>query len=60
MKKIFLIGGSGILGRYYAKKLSHGNQLHVADIGLKTKKINRNRYDYYLDIQDENMVKNFF
>ena len=35
MKKIILIGGSGILGKYYAKKLSENNQVHVADIGLK-------------------------
>tara|TARA_A100001388_G_scaffold269484_1_gene245831 strand:- start:1389 stop:1517 length:129 start_codon:yes stop_codon:yes gene_type:complete len=38
MKKIILIGGSGILGRYYAEKLSLNYQVHVADIGLKKKK----------------------
>ncbi len=60
MKKIILIGGSGILGKYYAKELSIKNQVHVADVGLKTKKISKNRFNYYLDIQDEHMVKNFF
>jgi len=59
-KKIFLIGGSGILGKYYAKKLSLNNQLHVADIGLKTKKVNLNLFNYYLDVSDEEMVKKFF
>ena len=60
MKKIILIGGSGILGRYYAKKLSLNYQVHVADIGLKKNKINDNRYNYYLDIQKEKQVANFF
>ncbi len=60
MKKIILIGGSGILGRYYAEKLSLNYQVHVADIGLKKKKIKKNRFNYYLDIQQEKKVDNFF
>ena len=37
-KKILLIGGSGVLGKYFAKKLSEKNEVHVADIFLNNKK----------------------
>ena len=60
MKKIILIGGKGILGKYYAKKLSLKNKVFVADIGLKNKKQSKNRQDNYLDILDENIVKQYF
>ena len=60
MKKIILIGGKGILGKYYAKKLYLKNKVFVADIGLKNKKQSKNRQDNYLDILDENIVKQYF
>lgn len=60
MKKIILIGGKGILGKYYAKKLSLKNKVFVADIGLKNKKQSKNRQDNYLDILDENIIKQYF
>jgi NAD(P)-dependent dehydrogenase (short-subunit alcohol dehydrogenase family) len=60
MKKIILIGGSGVLGKYFAEKLSLNNELHVADIGLKKKKITRNRYNYFLDILNEKKINEFF
>ena len=59
MKKIILIGGSGILGKYYSKELSNEYNLHVADIGLKNKKF-INRTDYFLDITKEKQVADFF
>ena len=34
-RKILLIGGSGVLGRYFAEQLSRKNEVHVADIFLK-------------------------
>ena len=60
MKKICLIGGSGVLGKFFLKKLSKNNELHVADIGLKNLKKSKNLYTYYLDISDEKSVTNFF
>ena len=41
MKKICLIGGSGVLGKYFVTQLSKENELHVADIGLKNQKKNQ-------------------
>ena len=38
MKKICLIGGTGVLGSYFLKRLQKKNELHVADIGLKHNK----------------------
>ena len=60
MKKIILIGGSGILGKYYAKKLSENNQVHVADIGLKKGRSGNSRYNYFLDIRKEEKITEFF
>ncbi len=60
MKKICLIGGSGILGRYYASQLSKEYEIHVADIGLKDKKKSSSFYTYHLDLQSEAKIKNFF
>lgn len=60
MKKIILIGGSGILGKYYAEKLSLNNEVHAADISLKKEKISQNRYNYFLNIQNEKKVDEFF
>ncbi len=59
MKKICLIGGSGILGKFFAKKLSKNCELHVADIGLKNSK-NKNLNTYYLDLNDEKSIDEFF
>ena len=60
MKKICLIGGSGVLGKYFAKQLSLGSELHVADIGLKNIRKSKKLFNYYLDISDEKSVKEFF
>jgi len=60
MKKIILIGGSGILGKYYAEKLSLNNEVHIADIGLKKKKLSKNRYNYFLNILNEKKINDFF
>lgn len=60
MKKICLIGGSGVLGKYFTKQLSQKNELHVADIGLKNSKKSKQLFTYYLDISNEMSVKNFF
>lgn len=60
MKKICLIGGSGVLGKYFTEQLSQENELHVADIGLKNLKKSKNLFTYYLDISDEVSVKKFF
>ena len=60
MKKICLIGGSGVLGKYYAKYLGQKNEVHVADIGLKNQKKSNNFYTYYLDIQNESKIQDFF
>ena len=60
MKKICLIGGSGVLGKYYAKHLGQKNEVHVADIGLKNQKKSKNFYTYYLDIQNESKIQDFF
>jgi 3-oxoacyl-[acyl-carrier protein] reductase len=60
VRKIILIGGSGILGKFYAKKLSVNNQIHVADVGLKDSQPSKNRYNYFLDIQNEKKVSDFF
>lgn len=59
MKKICLIGGSGVLGKFFAKKLSKNYELHVADIGLKNNK-NKNLYSYYLNLNDEKSIEQFF
>ncbi len=59
MKKICLIGGSGILGKFFAKKLSKNCELHVADIGLKNSK-NKKLNTYYLDLNDEKSIDEFF
>ena len=59
-EKICLIGGSGILGRYYASQLSKEYEIHVADIGLKDKKKSSSFYTYHLDLQSEAKIKNFF
>jgi 3-oxoacyl-[acyl-carrier protein] reductase len=60
MKKICLIGGSGVLGKYFKKKLSINNELHVADIGLKDSKKSKNLNTYFLDITNEKKVQEFF
>lgn len=59
MKKICLIGGSGVLGKFFAKRLSEKHELHVADIGLKNSK-NKNLYSYYLNLNDEKSIQQFF
>lgn len=60
MKKICLIGGSGVLGKYFVKQLSKKNELHVADIGLKDVKKSKKLFTYNLDITDEEEVERFF
>lgn len=60
MKKICLIGGSGVLGRYFVEKLSVKNELHVADIGLKNSKTSEKLFTYYLDLNSEKDVEEFF
>tara|TARA_B100000700_G_C14832279_1_gene755131 strand:- start:176 stop:919 length:744 start_codon:yes stop_codon:yes gene_type:complete len=60
MKKICLIGGSGVLGKYYADQLSLDNEVHVADIGLKNEKKSNTHYKYYLDLKSEKKIKDFF
>ena len=52
-KKICLIGGSGILGKYYAEQLSKKHEVHVADIGLKNQKKTENLTTYFLNIDNE-------
>ena len=59
-KKIILIGGTGVLGKYFSNELSKKNQLHVADISLKNKKLGPNLFAYSLDISNEKQVKKFF
>ena len=59
-KKICLIGGSGILGKYYAEQLSKNHEVHVADIGLKNQQKTVNLHTYYLNIDNEKKIKNFF
>ena len=59
-KKNFSYRWKRDIGKILCKKLSLNNQLHVADIGLKTKKVNLNLFNYYLDVSDEDMVKKFF
>ena len=60
MKKICLIGGSGVLGKYFATQLSKENELHVADIGLKNEKKSKKLFTYKLDLNDEERVEAFF
>ena len=60
MKKICLIGGSGVLGKYFVKQLCKKNELHVADIGLKNVKKSKKLFTYYLDISNEKSVNHFF
>ena len=60
MKKICLIGGSGVLGKYFVKQLSKKNELHVADIGLKDVKKSKKLFTYNLDITDKKKVEIFF
>jgi NAD(P)-dependent dehydrogenase (short-subunit alcohol dehydrogenase family) len=60
MKKICLIGGSGVLGKYFARQLCKKNELHVADIGLKDVKKSKKLFTYYLDITNEKSVNDFF
>ena len=60
MKKICLIGGSGVLGKYFVKQLSKKNEVHVADIGLKDAKKSKKLFTYYLDIRNEKKVESFF
>jgi len=60
MKKICLIGGSGVLGKHFVKQLCKKNELHVADIGLRNRKKSKKLFTYFLDISDEKSVKNFF
>ncbi len=59
MKKICLIGGTGVLGTHFLKKLQKHNELHVADLSLKLDK-RKNLYTYYLDLNDEKSIKDFF
>ena len=59
MKKICLIGGTGVLGSYFLKRLQKKNELHVADISLKHNK-KKNLYTYYLDLNDEKGIQDFF
>ena len=59
-KKICLIGGSGILGKYYAEQLSKKHEVHVADIGLKNEQKSNNLYTYYLNIDNEKKIESFF
>ena len=60
MKKICLIGGSGLLGKYFAQQLRKKNELHVADIGFKDKKKSKNFFTYKLDLNNEEKVEEFF
>ena len=60
MKKICLIGGSGVLGRHFVKQLSVKNELHVADIGLKDNKKSSKLFTYYLDLNNEKSIEEFF
>ena len=60
MKKICLIGGSGVLGRHFVKKLRANNELHVADIGLKNSMQSSKLFTYYLDLNNEKSVEEFF
>jgi NAD(P)-dependent dehydrogenase (short-subunit alcohol dehydrogenase family) len=60
MKKICLIGGSGLLGSYFVKQLSLKYELHVADIGLKNSKRSRKLFTHYLDLNNEKSVEEFF
>jgi len=60
MKKICLIGGSGVLGRHFVKQLSVKNELHVADIGLKHNMKSSKLFTYYLDLNNEKSIEEFF
>ena len=60
MKKICLIGGSGVLGKHYVNQLSLDNEVHVADIGLRNSKKSKKLFTYYLDINNERKIKEFF
>ena len=60
MKKICLIGGSGVLGKHFVKQLSKKNELHVADIGLKDGKKSGKLFTYYLDLNNEKSIEEFF
>jgi NAD(P)-dependent dehydrogenase (short-subunit alcohol dehydrogenase family) len=60
MKKICLIGGSGVLGKHFVKQLSIKNELHVADIGLKNSKKSDKLFTYYLDLNNEKSIDEFF
>ncbi|MDB3987474.1 SDR family oxidoreductase [Candidatus Pelagibacter sp.] len=60
MKKICLIGGSGVLGKHFVKELSLKNELHVADVGLRNSKKTKNFFTYYLNLNDEKSVEEFF
>ena len=60
MKKICLIGGSGVLGKHFVKQLSQKNELHVADIGLKDGKKSGKLFTYYLDLNNEKSIEEFF
>ena len=60
MKKICLIGGSGVLGRHFVKQLSVKNELHVADIGLMDNKKSSKLFTYHLDLNNEKNIEEFF
>jgi len=60
MKKICLIGGSGVLGKHFVKQLSKKNELHVADIGLKDGKNKENFFTIYLDLNNKKVFEDFF
>lgn len=60
MKKICLIGGLGLLGKHFGKQLSQKNELHVADIGLKDGKNSEKLFTYYLDLNNEKSIEEFF
>ena len=60
MKKICLIGGTGILGKYFSSQLSRHNELHIADISLTNLKKSKKEFTYYLDLDNENSVEEFF
>ena len=61
MKKIILIGCSGILGKYFLKQLKKNSKVLVAaDIDVKKNLTTRSFYKKKLNIENEKDVKNFF
>jgi 3-oxoacyl-[acyl-carrier protein] reductase len=60
MKKICLIGGTGILGKFFVSQLSKQNELHVADINLLNSKKSKKLFTYKLDLNNEKNVEEFF